>query len=70
MGIVNSPTLLRIPVGENKMRGHLPLREAIALGAREFPLAGATVLPGSPASAIRRSLSPGGGGHPRAGERL
>ncbi len=54
MGIVNSPTLLRISIDENKMRGHLLLPEAIALEARDFPPPGA---PGQPASAIRRSFN-------------
>ncbi|MGH9339983.1 MAG: DUF190 domain-containing protein [Acidobacteriota bacterium] len=46
MSIPNDGYLLRIFVGESDKHGHHPLYEAIVLKAREFGLAGATVVRG------------------------
>jgi uncharacterized protein len=47
VGIPEQGCLLRIHMGESDRHGHQPLYEAIVLAAREFGLAGATVLRGS-----------------------
>lgn len=44
MHVPENATLLRIFVGEKDRHGGLPLYEAIVLKAREFGLAGATVI--------------------------
>jgi uncharacterized protein len=46
MQVPKDAMLLRIFLGESDKAGHRPLYEAIVLKAREFPLAGATVLRG------------------------
>jgi len=46
MQIPREATLLRIFIGENDRSDHKPLYEAIVLKAREFQLAGATVVRG------------------------
>ena len=46
MQVQQDAVLLRVFIGENDRAGHLPLYEAIVLGARERGLAGATVLRG------------------------
>jgi uncharacterized protein len=46
MQVPKDAMLLRIFLGESDKAGHRPLYEEIVLKAREFPLAGATVLRG------------------------
>jgi uncharacterized protein len=46
MEVPHDSVLLRIFIGESDRAGHQPLYEAIVLKAREFHLAGATVLRG------------------------
>jgi len=46
MKLEGEGTLLRIYLGEQDKHGHQPLYEAIVLKAREYGLAGATVLRG------------------------
>lgn len=46
MQIPHDAVLLRVFFGQDERSGHMPLHEAIVLKAREFHLAGATVLRG------------------------
>ncbi len=47
MKLEGEAELLRIFIGESDKHGHIPLYEALVMKAREFGLAGATVVRGS-----------------------